>query len=144
MPTPPPTIPDQDDILATNERLTAEITRLTGELNAATELLETASAQTATANQRGDELAARVGTLETAAKVAGEELSRVRADNAALTARMVDFNKAVAAEVQKLGLRPKAAEHREAPADPDLTPTQRVLAAKGVGSIRELSPKLNA
>ena len=54
------------------------------------------------------------------------------------------FDKAVAAEVQKLGLRPKAAEHKEAPADTDLTPTQRVLAAKGVGSIRELSPKLNA
>ncbi len=33
---------------------------------------------------------------------------------------------------------------KEAPADADLTPTQRVLAAKGVGSIRELSPKLNA
>ena len=38
----------------------------------------------------------------------------------------------------------KAAEHKEAPADADLTPTQRVLAAKGVGSIREMSPKLNA
>ncbi len=37
-------IPDQDDVLATNERLTAENTRLTGELIAATELLETAQA----------------------------------------------------------------------------------------------------
>ncbi len=117
--------------------------RLTNELNAATELLETASAQTVTATQRADELAARVGTLETAAKVVGEELTRAKAENSALTARMADFNKAVAAEVQKLGLRPKAAEHKEAPADADLTPTQRVLAAKGVGSIRELSPKFN-
>jgi len=138
------TIPDQNDVLATNERLTTENSRLTAELTAATELLETASAQTVTATQRADELAARVGTLETAAKVAGEELTRTKAENSALTARMADFNKAVAAEVQKLGIRPKAAEHKEAPADADLTPTQRVLAAKGVGSIRELSPKFNA
>jgi hypothetical protein len=139
-----PNIQDQDDVLATNERLTVENARLHGELTAASELLEAAGAQATSATQRADELVARVATLETAAKVAGEELIRVKAENAALTAKMADFGKAVAAEVQKLGLRPKAAEHKEAPADPDLTPTQRVLAAKGVGSIRELSPKLNA
>ena len=52
---------------------------------------------------------------------------------------MADFNKAVAAEVLKLGLNPKAAEHKEAPADADLTPTQRVLLAKGVSSLAELA-----
>ena len=132
MPTPPPTIPDQDDILATNERLTAEITRLTGELNAATELLDAAQAQLATAQAE----AAKVPTLTA-------DLERLKAETAAAVAKLGDFNKAVAAEVQKLGIRPKAAEHKEAPADADLTPTQRVLAAKGVGSIRELSPKFN-
>ena len=35
-------LPDQDDVLATNERLTADNQRLTAELTAATELLETA------------------------------------------------------------------------------------------------------
>ena len=77
-------------------------------------------------------------TLETAAKAAGEELTRLKAENAQLTARMADFNKAVAAEVLKLGLNPEAAEHKQAPADTDLTPTQRVLAAKGVNSIADL------
>ena len=45
-------IPDQDDVLATNERLTADNTRLTGELKAANELLETAQADLNTATQR--------------------------------------------------------------------------------------------
>ncbi len=129
----PTTIPDQNDVLATNERLTAENTRLTAELNAATELLDAAQTQLATAQAE----AAKVPALTA-------DLERSKAETAAAAAKLGDFNKAVAAEVQKLGIRPKAAEHKEAPADTDLTPTQRVLAAKGVGSIRELSPKLNA
>ncbi len=146
-------IPDQEDILATNERLTADNQRLTAELTAATELLETAQGlagqadqRTAEATQRAealagraDELAKRVEVLEIAAKVAGEELTRLKAENAQLTAKMADFNAAVAAEVQKLGLRAKAAEHKQPAADADLTPTQRVLAAKGVGSLAELT-----
>ncbi|HNQ89023.1 MAG TPA: hypothetical protein PKM73_10450 [Verrucomicrobiota bacterium] len=134
-------IPDQEDILAINERLTADNQRLTAELTAATDLLETAQQQTAAASQRADQLAGRIGPLETAAKVAGEELTRLKAENAQLTAKMADFNTAVAAEVQKLGLRPKAADHKEAPAQTDLTPTQRVLAVKGVGSLAELRPQ---
>lgn len=139
MPNPNP-IPDQDDILASNERLTSENTRLTGELNAATELLEAAQAQLASAQAES----AKVTDLTAKVAALTGDLERAKADNAALTAKMADFNKAVAAEVQKLGLSPKTAEHKEAPADPDLTPTQRVLTAKGVGSIRELSPKLNS
>jgi len=134
-------IPDQEDILATNERLITENARLTGELAAATELLETAQAQSAEATQHAEALAKRLETVETAAKVVGEENARLKAENAQLTGKMADFNAAVAAEVQKLGLRPKAAEHKQPPADADLTPTQRVLAAKGVGSLAELSPK---
>ena len=134
-------LPDQEDILTANQRLTADHQRLTAELIAATDLLETAQEQTAAAVKRADDLAARLSPLETAAKVAGEELTRVQAENAQLTARMADFNAAVAAEVQKLGLRPKAAAHKEAPATPDLTPTQRVLAAKGVGSLADLRPQ---
>ena len=134
-------IPDQDDVLATNERLTAENTRMTGELKAANELLETAQADLNTATQRSADLAGRVATLETATKVAGEELTRLKAENATLTAKMADFNKAVAAEVRKLGLNPKAAEHKEPAADTHLTPTQRVLLAKGVSSIAELNRK---
>jgi chromosome segregation ATPase len=134
-------IPDQEDILATNERLTADNTRLTAELKAANELLETAQADLNTATARAAQLAERVTVLETAAKVAGEEINRLKAENAGLTTKMADFNKAVAAEVVKLGLNPKAADHKQAPAETDLTPTQRVLAAKGVSSLAELSPK---
>jgi predicted RNase H-like nuclease (RuvC/YqgF family) len=132
-------IPDQDDILITNERLTAENARLTNELTAATELLETAQTQLTTAQTE----AAKVPDLTTKVAALTENLERSKTEITALSTKLGDFNKAVAAEVQKLGLRPKAAEHREAPADTDLSPTQRVLAAKGVGSIRELSPKLN-
>jgi predicted nucleic acid-binding Zn-ribbon protein len=134
-------IPDQDDVLATNERLQADNTRLTGELQAANELLETAQADLNTATQRSADLTGRVTTFETAAKVAGEELTRLKAENATLTAKMADFNKAVAAEVRKLGLNPKAADHKEPAADADLTPTQRVLAAKGVSSLADLNRK---
>jgi len=134
-------IPDQEDILATNERLTTENKRLTQELTAATELLDTAQKQSAAATQNADALTAKVTTLETAAKVTGEELARLKVENGELTAKMADFNKAVAAEVLKLGINPKAAIHKEAPADTELTPTQRVLAAKGVGSLAELKPQ---
>lgn len=136
----PDTIPDQNDVLATNERLTAEVTRLTAELTAATELLEAGQTQLTAAQKE----AAKVPDLTAKVTALTENLERSKAEVAGLNTKLGDFNKAVAAEVQKLGLRPKAAEHKEAPADPDLTPTQRVLAAKGVGSIRELSPKLNA
>ena len=134
-------IPDQEDILATNERLTAENQRLTTELTAATELLETAQAQSTETRQRADDLAARIEAAETGARVAGEELTRLKAQNTELTTKMADFNKSVAAEVLKLGINPKAANHKEAPTDTDLTPTQRVLAAKGVGSIADLNRK---
>jgi len=134
-------IPDQDDVLATNERLTADNLRLSSELTAANELLETAQSDLTTATQRAADLDGRVATIETAAKVAGEELTRLKAENATLTAKMADFNKAVAAEVRKLGLNPTPAEHKEAPADKELTATQRVLLAKGVSSLAELSQK---
>jgi chromosome segregation ATPase len=134
-------IPDQDDILAKNERLKADNTRLTAELTAANDLLETAQADLSTATERSAQLTERMTVLETAAKVAGEELARLKADNTALTAKMTDFNKAVAAEVVKLGLNPKAADHREPPEEKDLTPTQRVLAAKGVSSLADLNRK---
>ena len=134
-------IPDQADVLADNERLTAENQRLNADLTAANELLETAQTQANAAGQQVQALTERVGVLETAARVAGEEVTRLKAENTSLRARQSDFQRAVAAEVQKLGLRPKAAEHKEAPSDADLTPTQRVLAAKGVSSIAELQQK---
>ncbi len=137
----PNNIPDQDDILATNERLSAENTRLTAELTTANENLAVQTKAASDATARADGLASRVSTLETATKVAGEELTRLKAENGNLTARMADFDKAVAAEVRKLGLSPKAASHKEAPATTDMTPTQRVLAAKGVGSVAELKPQ---
>ena len=134
-------IPDQEDILAINQRLEAENTRLTGELKASTELLEMSQEDLTTATQRASQLSERVNVLEIAAKVAGEELTRLKADNVALTARMADFNKALASEVVKLGLNAAAAEHKEAPADTDLTPTQRVLAVKGVNTLADLNRK---
>jgi len=134
-------IPDQEDILAANERLEAENTRLSGEVTAATELLETSQEQCTKAQGQIDELTKKVATLEIAAKAAGEELKRLKEENATLTTKMEDFNKSVAAEVAKLGLRSKAAEHKEVPEDADLTPTQRVMAAKGVQSLAELRQK---
>jgi chromosome segregation ATPase len=134
-------IQDQDDVLATNERLTTENSRLTTELQAANELLETAqtelNASHASATQAKSESEAR----KTQADESAAEVARLKTENANLTAKMTDFNKAVAAEVLKLGLNPKAANHKEAPANTDLTPTERVLAAKGVGSIAELNRK---
>ncbi|XOV73826.1 MAG: hypothetical protein ACFHW5_11790 [Verrucomicrobiota bacterium] len=135
------TIPDQEDILAANERLEAENKRLSGEMTAATELLETSQEQCTKAQGQVDELTKKVATLEIAAKAAGQELKRLQDDNATLTTKMEDFNKSVAAEVAKLGLRSKAAEHKEVPEDADLTPTQRVMAAKGVQSLAELRQK---
>ena len=136
-----PNIPDQDDVLATNDRLRADNQRLGAEVKAATELLETAQEDLSTATTRAAHLAERVTVLETAAKVAGEELTRLQTANADLTSRLSDFNKAVAAEVARLGLNTTAAPHKETPSDKDLTPTQRVLAAKGLTSLADLNRK---
>jgi hypothetical protein len=38
-------------------------------------------------------------------------------------------------------LNPKAADHKEPPEERDLTPTQRVLAAKSVSSLADLNRK---
>jgi predicted nucleic acid-binding Zn-ribbon protein len=135
------TIPDQEDILAANERLETENTRLSGEVSAATELLETSQEQCTKAQGQVDELTKKIATLQIAAKAAGQELKRLQDENATLATKMEDFNKSVAAEVAKLGLRSKAAEHKEVPEDADLTPTQRVMAAKGVQSLAELRQK---
>jgi chromosome segregation ATPase len=115
--------------------------QLAGASEQVTDFEERLRAAETEANQRVDALTERVKTLEVAAKVAGEELTRLKAENEALATQMADFNKAVAAEVLKLGLSPKAVEHKEAPAETDLTPTQRVLLAKGVSSLAELSQR---
>lgn len=121
-------IPDQDDVLVTNARLQADNTRLKAENARLTTDLAVQSKAVADA--------AQASAAEAAA--AKETVTRLQAENAALTAKMADFQKAVAAEVVKLGLNPKAAEHKPAPVEKDLTPTQRVLLAKGVSSLEEL------
>ena len=105
MPAPNAPIPDQDDILASNESLTAENARLTNELNAATELPEAAQTQLATAQTE----TAKVPDLTAKVTSLAETQERSKTEIAGLNTKLGDFNKAVAAEVQKLGLQPKAA-----------------------------------
>jgi len=137
-------IQDQEDVLAANEGLRTENTRLTEELNAANDLLEAAQQELSALTQRRDELTQQLANAEGNAKTRGDELTRLQAENEQLKSEMAQFNKAVAAEVCKLGLKPKATDHKEVPSNTDLTPTQRVLAAKGVNSVAELSQKPQA
>ena len=140
-------IPDQDDILATNERLH-------GREHPADRRTE--RRQRPARNRPGGpdhrhataaDLAGRVATLEMATKVAGEELTRLKAENATLTAKMADFNKAVAAEVRKLGLNPKAGRAQGSPggqgSDPDPARAARPRGSAPLPNSDDCAPALN-
>jgi hypothetical protein len=108
---------DQTDILALNEQLTAQIATLTTER-------DTFKAQAAEAT-KGSE------TLSTTLGIRTKERDDLKAENETLKAGQADFNKRLATELSKQGIRGQAVEHKE-PAARKLTATEKCLAAKGL------------
>ena len=108
---------NEADVLAENATLTETVATLTKERDAALALNQTASAQSATLTTERDAAQAQVTALtgerdQLKAKLTEGEgtVTKLTADNAKLTADMADFNKRVAAELTKRGIRPEASE----------------------------------
>lgn len=134
--------PDQKDILAQIETLTAELT-------ASRASLVTASASIATLTSERDAartaLAAVTGerdSVKTAlASITGER-DTLKAENQKLISDKLVFEAAVAAKVATLGIVQKPDTKSDAsPNGKPLTITERILKAKGVSSLAELEAK---
>ena len=121
---------DQQDVVALNERLTAD-------LSASQQLLEESNARNATLTTERDTAVLNLGTATTALEAANAnvltvtaERDNLSAENAGLQTQMADFNKRLAAELSKHGIRHNAVEQKPEPEGKKLTLTEQCLAAK--------------
>ncbi len=112
--------------------------------------LEQARADLSTANQTVGTLQAQITTLtserDTArseATAAIQERDALRSENATLKQQMSDFNRRLAAELSKHGIRNAEAPKAESTPAKPLTATEKVLAAKGAKSLDDLAAKRN-
>jgi len=127
------TKPDQVDILAENERLTAD-------LSAATAERDTLKASLTTANTERDTAKAALQTVTAERDTLKTENQTLKAENTTLKAKEADFNKAVAGQVVKFGID-NVAPKTDAASDKKLSATEKVLKAKGAASLTELAAK---
>lgn len=121
--------PDQTDILAQNEKLTADLATAQQNLTQANAAIEQLRKDNTQLQGRVDEATKGNETLTKALQARTKERDDLKAENERLTARTADFNKAVAADVAKHGIRQTAATHQQQ-SDKPMTATEKCLAAK--------------
>lgn len=141
-------LPDQADLLARLQAaeaqrtaLTTELTTLKADQEASGALLLEAQGTIKRLEGERDAALARAQQAEAAAVAARALTERAVAEKAAAEAQVTDFNTRVAAEVKRLGLSrtPAPSEALAGKREEDLTPTEKVLRAKGVSSLAELA-----
>lgn len=146
-------LPDQSDLLArlgTTETalasVKAELVTLKTEHEASSALLQETADRLSAATQERDNARADVTKLTEERDHLAAQLETVKAErNAAVNAKtaaeaqLTDFNTRVAAEVNRLGLGKVPAPAFVGKDPKTLTPTERVLMAKGVSSLEELN-----
>lgn len=146
-------LPDQTELLATLRSAQASMTTLQAELaklktehEASSALLMETADRLSAATQERDNARADVTKLTEERDHIAAQLEAMKAERdaalaskAAAEAQLTDFNTRVAAEVKRLGLG-KVPAPLDAGKDPkSLTPTERVLLAKGVSSLEQLN-----
>ena len=123
---------DQNDVLAQLEQLTADL----GTAKQTIAALETGKgdleAELKEANDRNAKLTADNTALIT-------ERDTLKTENARLTTDMADFNKRVAAEITKHGIRGATQTATTQPENKKLSYTEQLLAQRGVKSLEELA-----
>jgi uncharacterized protein (DUF3084 family) len=138
-------VADQADVLAQLEGLTADlataqttITTLQGQGTVLTGERDSTRSDLATATQERDEARTSLGAVT-------RERDSLKSENATLKEQMADFNKRLAAELSRHGIRNSEASAKPAPQENrKLTATEEVLARKGVKSLEELSANRRA
>lgn len=123
---------DQTDILALNEQLTADLTKARNELTAA----QTANTEL---QSKLDEATKGNTTLTQALQARTQERDTLKSENEQLKAQTADFNKRLASELAKHGIRQTAVSAPQPKTDKPMTATEKVLAAKGVASLNDLA-----
>ncbi len=123
--------PDQADVIALNEKLTADLQTANDNLKTATESLTAANATIEAQKTQLAEAQKGSETLQQIVSARTKERDDLKAENDALKIKMADFDKAVAAEVAKKGIRATAPETSKTQPDRPLTATEKCLAAKG-------------
>lgn len=146
------TFTDEAGAIAFVEGLESQIAALTSEK-------ETATASTAAIIAERDGLKTKLATAEAGSATLQTTLTArtterdtlqtsvndLTAKNAKLTEDMADFNKRVAAELVKRGIRPEALQSGTAKGKEGQTQTatEKVLEARGVNTLAELASKRN-
>jgi FtsZ-binding cell division protein ZapB len=122
---------DQIDILAQNEQLTADLTKARNDLTAA----QTANTELQT---KLDEATKGNKTLTEVLATRTQERNTLKTENEQLKSQTADFNKRLASELAKHGIRQTAVTAPPQKSDKPMTATEKVLAAKGVASLNDL------
>jgi FtsZ-binding cell division protein ZapB len=119
---------DQADILAQFEQATAD-------LNTAKQTIATLQSQITSLTTERDSAKQSITALT-------QERDTLKAENDRLKSDKEDFSRRLAAELAKHGIRNAEASAKVEVKDPKkLTATERLLAAKGIGSLEELEAK---
>ena len=142
---------DEADLISANEKLTAENAQLKKELSIVTQAVAVAEADAKSEKARADKAESDLVAAELArsdlALAANEANTKAEAAlkaKAETDAKMVDFNKAVATEVARLGIRHEAAAEKPAEKAAVAKPktlTEKVLEYHGVKTLGELETR---
>jgi len=123
---------DQNDVLAQLEQLTADL----GTAKQAIVALETGKGDLEAKLKEANERIAKL-TADNAALIT--ERDTFKAENVRLTTDMADFNKRVAAEITKHGIRGTIQTATAQPENKKSTYTEQLLTQRGVKSLEELA-----
>jgi len=123
---------DQNDVLAQVEKLNADLAAARQTIAALETSKGDLDARLKEANEKIVKLAADNATLVS-------ERDTFKASNEKLTADMADFNKKLAAEIAKHGIRGTQQTTIAQPQNKKLSYTDQLLAQRGVGSLEELA-----
>ena len=145
---------DQKDILAQVTALKGDASKLTAGATVPTDLVSAGNAIFQLTAQKTEAEGKLTSANETITKVTGErdtangQVTTITKDRDALTiendklkADMTDFNKKVATELAKHGIKTDATKPVQNDSGKKLTATEQLLAAKGVSSLDELVAK---
>ncbi len=126
----------------------AQLTQATADLNTAKQTIGTLQGQVTSLTTEKTNLETQLGeaksgatSLQTTVTTLTGERDTLKTENTRLTGEMADFNKRLATELAKHGIRTHAQKPTETPPGRKPTATEQVLAARGVKSLDELAQK---
>lgn len=136
-------LPDQADLLARLQQAETQLAAMKADQEASNALLLDAQAALKRIESERDAAKTRAQQAEQDAAAAKALAEQAMAAKAIAEAQLTDFNARVAAEIKRLGLSrtPAPSDSQAGKREEDLTATEKVLRAKGVASLADLSQR---